>query len=62
MSVARNELHHLVDQLTESELRSVLELIRGRAGGQRGMRVRELPFFASFEADPDLAESSVLRK
>jgi hypothetical protein len=52
----REELHHLVDELPESEVRPVLELIRGRADAARG--VRDLPFFASFESDPDLADSS----
>ena len=32
MSVTRDELHHLVDQLPEERLASVLELIRGDAG------------------------------
>ena len=52
----REELHHLVDELPGAEVRPVLELIRGRADAARG--VRGLPFFASFEADPDLAERS----
>jgi hypothetical protein len=30
MSATREELHHLVDQLPEAELRPALELIRGR--------------------------------
>jgi hypothetical protein len=54
LSAMREELHHLVDQLPEQELRPALELIRGRVGDTRGNR--DLPFFASFEADPDLAE------
>jgi hypothetical protein len=37
-------------------VRPVLELIRGRADAAHG--VRNLPFFASFESDPDLAERS----
>jgi hypothetical protein len=57
MSVMRDELHHLVDQLPEAELRSALELIRGRVD-ERGSARRDLPFFASFAADPDLAEQS----
>jgi hypothetical protein len=55
MSAMREELHHLVDLLPEAELRPALELIRGHAAGDRGPE-RDLPFFASFEADPDLAE------
>jgi hypothetical protein len=31
MSAMREELHHLVDQLPEAELRPALELIRERA-------------------------------
>ncbi len=50
----REELHHLVDQLPESELRPALELIRGRLGEDD--HERDLPFFASFESDPDLSE------
>jgi hypothetical protein len=53
MSAMREELHHLVDELPEAEVRPVLELIRGRAHA-----ARDLPFFASFESDPDLAERS----
>jgi len=56
MSAMREELHHLVDELPEEEVRPVLELIRGRADASR--RARDLPFFASFESDPDLAERS----
>jgi hypothetical protein len=56
MSAMREELHHLVDELPEAEVRPVLELIRGRADASHG--VRDLPFFASFESDPDLAEKS----
>jgi hypothetical protein len=55
MSSMREELHHLVDELPEAEVRPVLELIRGRADAHG---VRDLPFFASFESDPDLAERS----
>jgi hypothetical protein len=55
MSAMREELHHLVDQLPEAELRPALELIRGRVTDYSGP-ARELPFFASFEAEPDLAE------
>ena len=55
MSVMREELHHLVDQLPEAELRPALELIRGRVAEQ-GSQGRDLPFFASFEAEPDPAE------
>ena len=51
----REELHHLVDALPEAEVQPVLELIRGRADA---VHVRDLPFFASFESDPDLAERS----
>jgi len=56
MSAMREELHHLVDELPEAEVRPVLELIRGRANAAHA--VRDLPFFASFESDPDLAERS----
>jgi hypothetical protein len=55
MSAMREELHQLVDQLPEAELRPALELIRGRVAEQGGQG-RDLPFFASFEAEQDLAE------
>ena len=55
MSAMREELHQLVDQLPEDEVQPALELIRGRVA-QHGGRGRDLPFFASFEAEPDLAE------
>jgi len=57
MSTTREELHHLVDELPEAELRPALELIRGRIADHGGQG-RDLPFFASFEAEPDLAERS----
>ncbi len=53
----RDELHFMVDRLPEAQLRPALELIRGRVDEPGGSR-RDLPFFASFEADPDLAEQS----
>jgi hypothetical protein len=56
MSAMREELHHLVDLLPEVGLRPALERIRAHAvGGDHGPE-RDLPFYASFEADPDLAE------
>ncbi len=53
----RAELHFMVDQLPEAQLRPALELIRGRVAESAGVG-RDLPFFASFEAEPDLAEQS----
>jgi hypothetical protein len=53
MSAMREELHHLMDELPEAEVRPVLEPIRGRADASHG--VRDLPFF---ESDSDLAERS----
>jgi hypothetical protein len=57
MSAMRDELHELVDQLPETELRPVLEVIRVRVQEEHGPG-RDLPFFSSFEAEPDLAERS----
>ncbi|ASF12444.1 hypothetical protein NBRGN_016_00740 [Nocardia brasiliensis NBRC 14402] len=62
MSAIRKELHHLVDQLPEAELRPALELIRGQLNDDAGIDdtgkpERNLPFFASFAAEPDLAET-----
>jgi len=56
MSTMREELHHLVDELPEAEVRPVLELIRGRFDAVHG--VRDPPFFAPLESDPDPAERS----
>lgn len=55
MSAMREEFHQLVDQLPEADLRPAMELIRGRVS-EHGGQGRDLPFFASFEAEPDLAE------
>jgi len=55
MSAMREELHQLVDQLPEDEVQPALELIRDRVA-QHGGHGRDLPFFASFEAESDLAE------
>jgi len=56
MSASRDKLHELVDQLPETRLRPTLQLIRGQlevaVEGER-----DLPFFASFEAEHDLAEN-----
>jgi hypothetical protein len=57
MGALRDELHHLVDQLPEAELRPALDSARDRVGGP-GEQGRDLPFFSSFRADPDLAERS----
>ena len=54
MSAMREELHHLADLLPEAELRPAPGLIRARAAGDHGPET-DLPFFASFEAGPDLA-------
>jgi hypothetical protein len=55
MSAIREELHHLVDRLSEKDLRPALELIRGQLAEHENDK-RDLPFFASFAAEPDLAE------
>jgi hypothetical protein len=57
MSAMRDELHELVDQLPEAELRPVMEVIRVRVHEDHGSG-GNLPFFSSFEAEPDLAERS----
>ncbi|HET6186039.1 MAG TPA: hypothetical protein VFE59_03460 [Trebonia sp.] len=44
MSAMREELHHLVDELAEAEVRPVLELIRGWADAAHGLR--DVSFFA----------------
>jgi hypothetical protein len=54
MSAMREELHQLIDQLPEDEVQPALELIRDQVA-QHGGQGRDLPFFASFEAESDLA-------
>ncbi|MBB5917165.1 hypothetical protein BJY24_006077 [Nocardia transvalensis] len=57
MSGARDELHELIDQLPEARLRPALQLIRGQLETWGTDKVeRDLPFFASFAAEPDLGE------
>ena len=43
--------------MSSRKLRPALQLIRGRMDMERSGR-QSLPFFASFEADPDRAERS----
>ena len=50
----RGELHHFVDLIPEAGLRPAPALMRARATGDHGPD-RDLPFFASSEAGPDLA-------
>jgi len=52
--VARARAHG--PSFPDEEVWPVLELIRGRADASHS--ARDLPFFASFESDPDLAERS----
>ncbi|GAB2451035.1 hypothetical protein GCM10027187_18760 [Streptosporangium sandarakinum] len=56
MGAMREELHHLVDQVPEAELRPALELIRGFLEEHEEESERDLPFFASFEDEPDASE------
>lgn len=55
MSAIREELHQLVDQLPEADLQLAMQLIHGPVAVHGG-HWRDLPFFASFEAEPDLGE------
>lgn len=55
MSATRDELHSLADRLPGSEPRPALELIHGWLD-ESAPAERDLPFFASFEAEPDLTE------
>jgi hypothetical protein len=58
MSAMRDELHHLVDELPESQVGPVLDLVRDHvAEGQPGRR-RRLSFAGMLHAEPDLAARS----
>jgi hypothetical protein len=48
----REELHHLIDELSERRLRPALELIRGLRE-EEAEEERDLPFSGSFGADAD---------
>jgi hypothetical protein len=54
-SAMRKELRHPVDLLPEARLRPAPGLIRAHVAGDHGPET-DLPFFASSEAGPDLAE------
>ncbi|WP_280391656.1 hypothetical protein [Nocardia brasiliensis] len=53
MSTIRKDLHRMVDELPEAELRPAVELLRGVLAASAA---HDLPFAASFEAEPDLSE------
>lgn len=56
MSVMREELHHLVDQLPEEKVAPLLRLVRDQLDEQP--QVRDLPFIGMLEAEADFAERS----
>lgn len=57
MTVAREELHHLVDELDEDTVPSATELLRELAA--RRSRKRSRPsWFGALQAGPDFAERS----
>ncbi|WP_204047800.1 hypothetical protein [Microbispora siamensis] len=55
MSANPEEPWHPMDQVPESESPSAPKLVRGREA-EPAPAERDLPFLASFEAQPDLAE------
>jgi hypothetical protein len=57
MSATRDELHHLVDELAETEVAPVLEIVRDRVAHQPERR-RRLSFSGLLRAEPDLAARS----
>ncbi len=57
MTVAREELHHLVDELDEETVPSAAELLRELAAGRSRQRSRP-SWFGALQAGPDFAERS----
>lgn len=57
MSATRDELHHLVDELAETEVAPVLDIVRDRVARQPERR-RRLSFSGLLHAEPDLAARS----
>jgi hypothetical protein len=53
----RDELHHLVDQLPDTQVRPVLELVRDRVHPRQPEQA-SLSFIESFDAESDFAERS----
>ncbi|GGP12557.1 hypothetical protein LDL08_19060 [Nonomuraea glycinis] len=54
MSVMREELHHLVDQLPEEKVAPLLRLVKDQL--DEPPAVRNLPFIGMLAAEPDFAE------
>ncbi|MGW0808428.1 hypothetical protein [Nonomuraea sp. NPDC002799] len=54
MSVMREELHHLVDQLPEEKVAPLLRLVRDQLDEPK--TIRDLPFIGMLAAEPDFAE------
>jgi hypothetical protein len=57
MSVARDELHHLVDELDEGKVPGAVALLRELAARRDGPRSRP-SWVGTLRAGPDLAERS----
>lgn len=57
MTMAREELHHLVDELDEDAVPSAAELLRDLAARRSRQRVRP-SWFGALRAGPDFAERS----
>lgn len=57
MSAMRDELHHLVDELAETEVAPVLDMVRDRVS-RHPERKRRLSFTGLLHAEPDLAARS----
>ncbi|WP_219466087.1 hypothetical protein [Nonomuraea rhizosphaerae] len=56
MSGMREQLHHLVDRLSEEKLGPLLRLVQSELGDEPV--ARDLPFIGTLEASPDFAERS----
>lgn len=52
----REQLHQLVDQLSEEQMASVLQLVRDQL--EDVPKVRHLPWIGTMAAGPDFAEQS----
>jgi hypothetical protein len=58
MSAMREELHHLVDELPETQVGPVLDLVRDHVSEKDPGKRRRLSIAGMLHAEPDLAARS----